>query len=139
MGFFDKILKGLGFEDEEPTVQKEPKVKVKKTKKPNSVTASYNLNDLEKEQVKEKEQTIKENETVEESTNETTDFEVVKVISQEQVQMVVNKLKVGKKVLLNIENLSGNDITRSLDFITGAIYALNLKMQKLDEKLYLIQ
>lgn len=139
MGFFDKILKGLGFEDEEEHIQKEPKEKVKKNKKQKSVTATFNLNELETDNKKESTQEVQQSSNSETHTNPASDFEVIKVATQTEVQQVINKLKNGNKILLNTEELVGQDLVRSLDFLTGAVFALNLKMQKLDEKLYLIQ
>lgn len=137
MGFLNKILKGLGFEDEEESQPKEIKVKEKKEKKQKSnVGATYNLNELEEEK---KEEVVKEQVIEEKQINESPEFEVVKATTQEDIQQVVLKLKMGAKVLLNIEKMSQEDITRSLDFITGAVFALNLKMQKIDDKIFLIQ
>ena len=140
MGFFNKILKGLGFEDEETEeVNPEPKTKRKKDKKQNkNIIASFDLNNLEEEKLPE-ETAQQPQQIIEESKPQTLDFEVVKVKSQSDVQNAVQKLKEGIKILINIEQLSSADITRSLDFLTGAVFALNLKMQKLDDKIYLIQ
>ena len=135
MGFFNKILKGLGFEDEEEPVKSEKKPRQKKVRK-TSVTASYNLDNYSVKENKVQKEQIKE-----ETTNENSsplEFELIKVYSQIDVQNVVNKIKANQKVLLNIENLTNADVTRSLDFILGAVFALDLTMQKVDEKLYLI-
>ena len=134
MGFFNKILKGLGFEDEEEEIPKKQKVKEKKVKKEN-VTASYDLGKLA--EFEENLQT-KVEEPQENNNQPSLDFELVKVKSQIDVQSVVQKIKQGQKVLINIEQLSQADITRSLDFVSGAVYALGLNLKKVDEKLYLI-
>ena len=136
MGFFNSFLKGLGFEDEEEP--KKVKVKEKKDKKEKKVTASFDLNKFEDEALDKKEEV--EETTVEEQTPNTQNaFEIVNVSSQVEVQEVVNKLKRGDKILINLSKLSGSDLTRSLDFLTGAVYALNLGMQKVDGMVYLIQ
>ena len=96
------------------------------------------MNNLEEEKLPE-ETAQQPQQIIEESKPQTLDFEVVKVKSQSDVQNAVQKLKEGIKILINIEQLSSADITRSLDFLTGAVFALNLKMQKLDDKIYLIQ
>ena len=49
MCFFNKILKGLGFEDEETIEEKKPKQKEKKQKAKTKVIASYDLNKFEEE------------------------------------------------------------------------------------------
>lgn len=137
MGFFNKILKGLGFEDEDVEEPKTKKIKEKKVKNNTKVTASYNLNELEEEKQPETKEKIEEIQT--EKKQEQSEFEIVKASSQEDIQEVVKKIKSGLKVLLNIENLTSADLTRSLDFLTGAVFALDLKIQKLDERIYLIQ
>ncbi len=136
MGFFNSFLRGLGFEDEEETPK--AKVKEKKDKKEKKVTASFDLNKFEEETLEKKED--KEEQPTEQQANGAQgSFEIVNVSSQVDVQEVVNKLKKGDKILINLSKLSGNDLTRSLDFLTGAVYALNLGMQKVDGMVYLIQ
>ena len=134
LSFFNKILRGLGFEDEEEDMPKKQKVKEKKVKKEN-VTASYDLGKLADF---EENAQIQVEEPQENTNQPSLDFELVKVKSQIDVQSVVQKIKQGQKVLINIEQLSQTDTTRSLDFVSGAVYALGLNMKKVDEKLYLI-
>ena len=133
MGFFNKILKGLGFEDEEEHAPVKQKPKQKKVKQEN-VTASYNL-----EKYTEVEEKNHEKDVSQEENPPSVEFEHVKVISQVDVQNVVQKIKRGQSVLINMELMSTADITRSLDFVSGAVYALGLSMQKVDDKLYIIR
>ena len=137
MGFLNKILKGLGFEDEEEEIVKEPKnIKKKENKKQTKMAASFNLNEIEEE-----------NAVIEQPKEETTpviedsgfSIEMFKLKSQQDVQNLIEKLKQGIKVIANAEQLSSQDLTRSLDFLTGAVFALDLKMQKLDDKIFIIQ
>lgn len=140
MGFLDKILKGLGFEDEEPEVIKEPKNKEKKDKKKKgNITASFDLNQMESESEFKDESIDKNEKVIKKSSSSQTDFEMFKVKCQTDIQNCVLRLKDGARILVNIEELGESDFVRSLDFLTGAVYALGLKMQKIDEKLYLIQ
>ena len=141
MGFFNKILKGLGFEDEEESKEKPVKIKQKKVKK-NNVTATFNLDKYEDESDNIANELPQQNDAVNlqiENQSQKLSFEVVKVKNQTDVQNAVKLLSNGQMILLNVEQLSADDLTRSLDFITGAVFALNLKMQKIDEKIYLIQ
>jgi len=134
MGFLNKILKSLGFEDEKK-YKKPKKIKEKKQKTNKNITASFNL---QKDEIEEK--PLKHNYEQEKIEHEENiGLEVVKVKSQPEVQAVINKIKNGGKILINIENLSKDDIVRSLDFLSGAVFALNLSMQKIDDKIYLIQ
>jgi len=139
LGIFSKFLKGLGFEEEEVPQKQE---KVKKVKKQNNqkVTASYNLNSFEDElSKKETPKQIMEEKPEKEENNSSGNLEIVNVTSQNEVQKIVNKLKNGEKVLINMSGLSGNDLVRSLDFLTGAVYALDMSMQKIDGSVYIIQ
>ena len=67
-----------------------------------------------------------------------TSLDILKVTNQVEVQKVVDKLKNGEQVIVNMSGLSPNDLTRSLDFLTGAVYALNRSMQKVDEAIFII-
>lgn len=144
MSFFDKILKGLGFEGEEnleePVKTKVVKEKKKKTDK--SFNASFDLNKLDEfEEKLKKEEQKQENisEVKQETKQGSSSFDIVNVSTQEEVQAAVDMIKHGHKILINMSQIKGGDLTRSLDFLTGAIYALNLTMQRVDGSVYLIQ
>lgn len=143
MGFFSKFLKGLGFEEEEekPEKTKVVKSKEKKTKlKPDF--ASFDLKNDENIDLTKNEE-IKQPKANEEefSINETqtSSLDIIKVKNQVEVQNVVDKLKNDGKVVVNMLALSQSDLTRSLDFLTGAVYALNKSMQKVDDAIFIIQ
>ncbi len=147
MSFFSKILKGLGFEEEEEkTPKKEKKVKVKEKKEkltPNF--ASFDLKNEEnivenKEKIagQELEENVEENKTEQIETSAST-LDIIKVQNQVEVQKIVDKLKRDEKVIVNMLALSETDLTRSLDFLTGAVYALDKTMQKVDEAIFIIQ
>ncbi len=149
MSFFSKILKGLGFEDDEekPTKpEKQVKVKDKKQKlKPNF--ASYDLNETEipTEPEKDKQEqdqtldTIRNESVVKDETTINGTLDVIKVTTQVEVQKVIDKIKKDESVIVNMLGLSQSDLTRSLDFLTGAVYGLDKSMQKVDDAIYIIQ
>lgn len=139
MGFFNKFLKGLGFEDEEEEPAK-PKVKQKKQKVKNTIIATYDLGKYSEEAVipKEQQKEQEKKEEVQQEAKQELEFELIKVKNQLDVQKVVQKMSASKKILINTEGLLTQDLTRSLDFLSGAVYALNLNMQKVDDYLYLI-
>lgn len=145
MSFFSKILKGLGFEDDEQT-PKEPKLEKKKDKK-EKLKPDYASFDLKQEVPP---QNVNSQETKDEQDEGTQNasfkqntanalLDIIKVSSQVEVQNVVNKLKNGERVIINMLALSSADLTRSLDFLTGAVYALDKTMQKVDNAIYIIQ
>lgn len=141
MGLFNKFLKGLGFEDEEEKPEKAKVVKSKEKKdklKPDF--ASFDLkndSNLNLTKVEEKEQPKEE--PKEQIFDSTTSLDIIKVNNQVEVQKVVDKLKNNEKVVVNMLALSQGDLTRSLDFLTGAVYALNKSMQKVDDAIFIIQ
>ena len=145
MSFFSKLLKGLGFEEDE----QQPKQKKEKRKKEKSkpvINASF---DLEKEEMVEKqppkeiieevEQPVQQQPEQQSVQNASCSLDIIKVINQIEVQNVVTKIKRGEKVIINMSALSGQDLTRSLDFLTGAVFALDKSMQKVDNSIFIIQ
>lgn len=144
MSFFSKILKGLGFEDEEEGAtkpQKQSKQKVKKAKL-NSDFATFDLNKLNQEQEKPapvaNEQPLPQTEQTSVTLNSNS-LEIIKVENQVQVQQVIDKVRLGEQVIVNMSALSSADLARSLDFLTGALYALQKPMQKIDEAIFVIR
>ena len=138
MGFFNKILKGLGFEDEEEKTEPKPKKKEIKIKSNNDVTASFDLNKLEKQEKQVEKQEKEAEQTKEKQVKQTTPFEIVKVTSQSEVQTVVKKIMQGQAVFVSLQALSSADYVRSLDFLSGAVFALGLSLSKVEEKMFLI-
>lgn len=143
MSFFSKLLKGLGFEEDEQE-QKPKQPKVKKEKPKPVINASFDLEkeDIEKpEPIEEKNiETQEETKIVEEQQPSTSfSLDIIKVTNQVEVQDVVTKIKKGERVIINMSALSGADLTRSLDFLTGAVFALDKAMQKVDNSIFIIQ
>lgn len=145
MSFFSKILKGLGFEEDEQKTPKAAKPKEKnKKEKINPNFASFDLKNDVITQTKQTEEPSVENSVLETDNNDTSiptagSLEIIKVQNQVEVQNAVNKLKNGEQIIVNMLALSSADLTRSLDFLTGAVYALNKTMQKVDNAIYIIQ
>lgn len=143
MSFFSKLLKGLGFEEDEQE-QKPKQPKAKKEKPKPVINASF---DLEKEDIEKPTQTEEKNIETQEETKiveepqPSTSFslDIIKVTNQVEVQAVVTKIKKGERVIINMSALSGVDLTRSLDFLTGAVFALDKAMQKVDNSIFIIQ
>jgi len=58
--------------------------------------------------------------------------------SMEDTQTVIDNLRLGKPVIVNLENLSGDAAQRLLDFISGAIYALEGNVRKVSRGIFLL-
>ncbi|MBQ8468552.1 MAG: cell division protein SepF [Clostridia bacterium] len=58
--------------------------------------------------------------------------------SYEEVQKVIDFLKQGESVMLNLDNISDAEAQRMLDFASGAIYALNGSLQRVSANIFLL-
>ncbi len=56
----------------------------------------------------------------------------------DDVQVVINYLKEGESVVLNLNNMNENDSQRLLDCTSGAIYALNGNIRHVDNNIFLL-
>ena len=117
MGLLNGFLKGLGFETEnEPKEQNKERISIINSR------ANYSNNGAEYDL-----KTIK-------IQKEPQKFEPT---NQSEVQQIVDALKKGEDVIADLKALSGNEYTRALDFISGAIYCLDSKIKKMGDKTFL--
>lgn len=120
MGFFNGILKGLGFEVEESEKKKKTKEKEPKQHeiKINTVGAKYDLEEQKKEDaLKPKDVTVE---------------------TLSDIQKLVVDIKTDKCINIDFEKFSQENFVRALDFLSGAMFALGGKIQKIDVKKYMI-
>lgn len=116
MGFFDKILQGLGFEDDNET---EKVVKVKKEEPSKKIQNEYILNNTN---------TLKKSNIVEFSPK-----------TQDEIFNIIEFLKNNASVRIDFANFPEPDIYRAMDFIQGACYALGLTPKFESNKVFLIE
>ena len=57
--------------------------------------------------------------------------------SEKEVQNIVDELKSGKDVIVDLKNLDTKEYIRALDFMSGAVYVLGGKIKKLSDKTFL--
>ena len=115
MGFFDKMLKGLGFEGEQKA-QKPEKIKPEKQEDKlthTGVSAKYDLQKPKEEKPQPKSFCPQ---------------------SQVEVQQIVDAIRAEKTLIVDLSNLSQSDYIRGLDFLSGAIYYTKGKIQKVEDK-----
>ena len=112
MGFFDGLLRGLGFEG--PDKPKEQKQETKDVSVYENKGAEYDL------------------------TKQTKEVKPVNFVpnSEKEVQSIVDVLKSGKDVIVDLKNFDTKEYIRALDFMSGAVYALGGKIKKMSEKTY---
>ena len=136
MGFFDWVMHGLGFEE---TAKKEKKSKKDKHNK-NVEEDKYSNFNLHEQ--------IEGRTTPNVSPNSTSGFNfgiqsnsniiMVEPKSMSEIQQVVDYLKQGQTVAVNLQGLSSTDMERILDFLSGAIYGLNGSIHRWHEDLFLL-
>ncbi len=56
----------------------------------------------------------------------------------EDVQMIINYLKEGESIVLNLNNMNEIDSQRLLDCASGAIYALNGNIRRVENNIFLL-
>ncbi len=116
MGFFDKILKAIGFENVEEENDD------KKNKKQRITSSKF---DLRNKNTKKEE---KEQKSVEVNTPKT----------QGDIENISLKLLDEESILVNLSNFSEEDKKRALDFLSGASFVLKFKINKIEENLFFI-
>ncbi len=63
---------------------------------------------------------------------------VINLKEYDDVIKVCDNLRKNKVILINLENISHDDGRRVLDFISGACYALDGAMQKVDANIFVV-
>lgn len=63
---------------------------------------------------------------------------IVKPERFEQVQDICNELKNKKPVIIDLQSLEKTDAQRLIDFLSGAIYALNGEIKKISNHIFFI-
>jgi len=137
MGFFDWVMHGLGFENTEP---KEKRKKDKKAKNVDQDDKYANFNLHEK---------VEGNSVASNQNAQTSPFGnfgiqansniiMIEPKSYGEIQQVVDYLKQGQTVAVNLEGLSSTDMDRILDFLSGAIYGLNGSIHRWNGDLFLL-
>ena len=112
MGFFNGLLKGLGFESNSKE-KRVKEVKVDTTTAYENKGAEYDLKSIKIE-----------------------DNIVYSPKSEVEVQELVDRLKKGENITVDLQNFKNTEYVRALDFMSGAIYVLDGKIKKISEKTY---
>lgn len=133
MGFFDWVMHGLGFEETE----KKAKVKKKKGAQQEEKYSSFNLHEKvagSKPNTPVQPQAPMNNFGIQAESN----IIMVEPKSHSEIQQVVDYLKQGQSVAVNLEGLAAADMDRILDFLSGAIYGLNGSIHRWHGDLFLL-
>ena len=111
MGFFNGLMKSLGFESD----SKKQNIQQEELKENATNKAEYDFTNLPKDEE------IKE----------------FRPQTQVEIQDIVNLLKDDEIVSVNLQDFDSANYTRALDFISGAIYVLNGKIKRNGEKTFI--
>lgn len=136
MGFFNWVMNGLGFENE-----KKPK-KDKKQEESTDKYANFNLHEASsKEESLANEQSPSgfnnagfNNFGIQAESN----IIMVEPKNHGEMRKVIDYLKQGQTVAVNLENISEEDSQRILDFFSGAIYGLDGSIHRWHGDLFLL-
>ena len=122
MGFFDWVMHGLGFENTEKKEKKDKKDKTEQEK--DDKYANFNLHEkVDGEAMGAKEM---ENNNYN-AFNIQTESNIIILTPKnfQDIRQVVNYLRQGQSVGVNLQDIEDQDRSRILDFLSGAIYGLN--------------
>ena len=134
MGFFDWVMNGLGFEGENKKKDKKSKSVVSEDK-----YANFNLHEksADDEVV---EQPAQANVSGFNAFGLQAESNIIMVEPKNHGDMrkVIDYLKQGQTVAVNLESISSEDSERILDFFSGAIYGLNGSIHRWHGDLFLL-
>jgi FtsZ-interacting cell division protein YlmF len=136
MGFFDWIMHGLGVEETEKGEKKSKKDKKTKTVDQDDKYVNFNLH--EKIDGEESKPTTQNSPLNNFGIQTESNIIMVEPKSHSEIQQVVDYLKQGQSVAVNLEGLSSGDMQRILDFFSGAIYGLNGSIHRWHGDLFLL-
>lgn len=129
MGFFDWVMHGLGFESKGE--KKNSKTAVQEDKYSN-----FNLH----ERVGEPDNSVMPQTSSFNSFGIQAESNIIMVEpkTHKEIQQVVDYLKQGQSVAVNLEGIASIDSERILDFLSGAIYGLNGSILRWHGDLFLL-
>ena len=132
MGFFDKLLSAIGFENED---EAEVITKQKKEKKQKQTLTAAKF-DLSQEKESESKELSRFGVAKKEQSEE--DLKVYSPDTQTEIEQILLRVKNGENVLLNLTNFSDDDRVRALDFISGALFVMNKTIKRVENNLFMI-
>lgn len=121
--FFKKTMELIGLSDEEDNIEVEPiNEKEEEKEKKND---SYSINPRKNKVV---------------NIHTTTQLKVVVYTpnSFDNAREIADHLKAKKPVVINLENVETGVARRIIDFLTGAVYAVDGSIQKIADRIFLI-
>lgn len=145
MGFFDVILKSIGFEvdDGEKKQKKAKKQRAKVEEQKSPMTAKFNLSqpkqtEIQKTEQKEEQRIVERDSGLSVQAEIGKNIAVFAPVSVEELGGIVDFTRKRLAAIVNLSNLTNTEMEKALDFLNGAMYAMRGQVSKLDAKLYLV-
>ena len=139
MGLFDWVMHGLGFETTEKKDKKAKKDKKNKDMDEEDKYANFNMHEKIEGSNTQTVSSPTQNAGLNNFGFQTnSNIIMVEPKSMSEIQQVVDYLKQGQSVAVNLEGLSSADMERILDFLSGAIYGLNGSIHRWHGDLFLL-
>lgn len=148
MGFFDKILQGLGFEGEESDKKEEKTLNTEKVTNQKIETEYQNINNEEKIFTPQKKfENLEDNSSIENLLNSVIQEKnpaqrntiKVRPNTQTEVETYLGQLKFENNLIMDLSSFNEHDIFRAMDFIAGYCKCLNANIKKLDDHTFLLE
>ena len=136
MGFFNWVMNGLGFETTEKE-KKQKKDKKFKQQEPEDKYADFNLHEKVAGATTAPSQP---NNNSFSSLGIQTESNIIMLEpkTHKEIQQVIDYLKQGQSVAVNLEGIATEDSMRILDFLSGAIYGINGSIHRWHGDLFLL-
>ena len=138
MGFFDWVMHGLGFENTEKPEKKKKRDKKTKQVDQDDKYANFNLHEKVAGSGVQNNSNSNTSQFGNFGIQANSNIIMVEPKSYGEIQQVVDYLKQGQTVAVNLEGLSSTDMDRILDFLSGAIYGLNGSIHRWNGDLFLL-
>jgi|AntRauTorcE11897_2_1112592.scaffolds.fasta_scaffold00001_357 cell division inhibitor SepF len=132
MGLFDAILQGFGVEDNEQPKQRTVIKPRRKQTTSNNKYETFNLHERDNQENK----TINTNQI--NLANQSKNLAIFAPKTHQDIQKIIISLKATESCIVNLQNISESDSMRALDFFSGAVFALNGKINRIQGDLFLV-
>ena len=132
MGLFNAILTGFGLEDE--TIKQ--RTVIKPRRKEEVVKNKYDSFNLHNKSTNEPITSANLNKI--NMTTQASNLAIFAPKTHDDIQKIISSLKREQACIVNLQNISEDDSLRVLDFFSGAIFALNGQINRIQGDLFLV-
>jgi len=138
MGFFDWVMHGLGFEDKDGGSKKTKEDKKGRTITEDDKYTNFNMHERVAGETENPEPAPSVSAFGNFGVQSENNIIMVEPKTLKEIQKVVDYLKQGQSVAVNLEGIASADRARILDFLSGALYGLNGSIHRWHGDLFLL-